>query len=70
LDRLIFIRSHALQRSVQREIGMDELEMLLDSKSSSASIQANGRIRIENNKIVAILQIDGDDLILITAFKV
>jgi hypothetical protein len=49
---------------------MDELEMLLDSKSSSASIQANGRIRIENNKIVAILQIDGDDLILITAFKV
>lgn len=42
---------------------------MIESKASSATLQKNGRIRIENEKIVAIIQIDGDDLVLITAFK-
>ncbi len=42
---------------------------MIESKDSSATLQRNGRIRIENEKIVAIIQIDGDDLVLITAFK-
>lgn len=42
---------------------------MLESKGSDATLQRNGRIRIENEKIVAIIQIDGDDLVLVTAFK-
>lgn len=42
---------------------------MFESKEASATLQRNGRIRIENEKIAAVIQIDGDDLILITAFK-
>ncbi len=42
---------------------------MIESKTSSATLQNNGRIRIEGEKIVAIIQIEGDDLVLITAFK-
>jgi hypothetical protein len=42
---------------------------MLESKESQATLQRNGRIKIQNKKIVAIVQIDGDDLVLITAFK-
>ncbi|MGC8544926.1 hypothetical protein [Athalassotoga sp.] len=42
---------------------------MIESKTSSAILQSNGRIRIEDEKIVAIIQIEGDDLVLITAFK-
>ncbi len=69
LDRYLYIRSHALQRSIEREIGLDNLKSLLESKESRATFQRNGRIRIENDEIVAIIQIEGDDLVLITAFK-
>ncbi len=41
---------------------------MLESEASFAVIQRNGRIKIENDRIVAILQVDGDDLLLITAF--
>ncbi|WP_428014209.1 hypothetical protein [Athalassotoga sp.] len=69
LDKYLYIRSHALQRSIEREIGLDNLKSLLESKESRATFQRNGRIRIENDEIVAIIQIEGDDLVLITAFK-
>ncbi len=42
---------------------------MIESKTSSATLQRNGRIRVENEKIVAIIQIGGDDLVLITAFN-
>ncbi|WP_428013845.1 hypothetical protein [Athalassotoga sp.] len=69
LNKYLYIRSHALQRSIEREIGLDNLKSLLESKESRATFQRNGRIRIENDEIVAIIQIEGDDLVLITAFK-
>jgi hypothetical protein len=69
LDKFLYIRSHALERSIEREIGLDNLKEMLESKESEATLQRNGRIRIQNKKIVAIIQIDGDDLVLITAFR-
>lgn len=69
LNKYLYIRSHALQRSIEREIGLDNLKSLLESKESRATFQRNGRIRIEDDEIVAIIQIEGDDLVLITAFK-
>jgi len=54
---------------VERGISIDDLKELLESKSSAAVMQSNGRIRISNGKIVAILQLSFRDLYIVTVFR-
>lgn len=60
---------HTYDRMVERGISIDDLKELLESKSSAAVMQSNGRIRISNGKIVAILQLSFRDLYIVTVFR-
>ena len=60
---------HTYDRMVERGISIDDLKELLESKSSAAVMQSNGRIRISNGKIVAILQLSFRGLYIVTVFR-
>jgi len=60
---------HTYDRMVERGISIDDLTQLLESKGSSAIMQRNGRIKISNEKIVAIVQLSFRDLYIVTVFK-
>ncbi len=60
---------HTYDRMVERGISIDDLKELLESKSSTAVMQSNGRIRISNGKIVAILQLSFRGLYIVTVFR-
>ncbi len=60
---------HTYDRMVERGISIDDLKELLESKSSTAVMQKNGRIRISNERIVAILQLSFRDLYIVTVFR-
>ncbi len=65
----LYLSTHAAQRISQRGVKIHELTEMLESKSSRAEIQKNGRVRITNGKITAIVGIDGGDLVLVTVFR-
>ena len=48
---------------------MKRLKEMLESKSSKAVMQSNGRIKITDGKITAVLALNAGDLVLITVFK-
>jgi len=60
---------HTYDKMVERGISIDDLKELLESKSSTAVMQSNGRIRISNGKIVAILQLSFRGLYIVTVFR-
>lgn len=65
----LYLSTHASQRISQRGVKIRELIEMLESKKSRAEIQKNGRVRITNGKITAIVGINGEDLVLVTAFR-
>ncbi len=69
LGKNLYLRPHATQRIFERGISIESLKTMLESPESKAEIQKNGRIRITNEKITAILQLNGDDLSLVTTFR-
>ncbi len=42
---------------------------MLESKNSKAVMQPNGRIKVTDGKITAVLALDADVLVLVTIFK-
>ncbi len=69
IGKNLFLSTHSYQRAKERGITLKELKELLESKKSTAVLQKNGRIRITNGVITAILGVDGDDLVLVTVFR-
>ncbi|MBP9518249.1 MAG: hypothetical protein KBE50_02915 [Fervidobacterium sp.] len=69
LQREALLMPHTYDRMVERGISIDDLKELLESKSSTAVMQKNGRIRISNERIVAILQLSFRDLYIVTVFR-
>ncbi len=69
IEKYLSLSPHAYQRLQERGITFKELKDLLEDENSQAKLQKNGRIRITNGTITAILGTDGDNLILVTAFK-
>ena len=65
----LYLSTHAAQRIAQRGVRICELTEMLESKKSRAELQNNGRVRITNGKITAIVGIDGGDLVLVTVFR-
>ncbi|MGB4262709.1 MAG: DUF4258 domain-containing protein [Fervidobacterium sp.] len=70
LGKEALLMPHTYDRMVERGISIDDLTQLLESKDSSAIMQRNGRIKISNEKIVAIVQLSFRDLYIVTVFKV
>lgn len=69
LQREALLMPHTYDRMVERGISIDDLRELLESRSSTAVMQSNGRIRISNERIVAILQLSFRDLYIVTVFR-
>jgi len=69
LQREALLMPHTYDRMVERGISIDDLKELLESKSSTAVMQKNGRMRISNERIVAILQLSFRDLYIVTVFR-
>lgn len=69
LERSLYVKPHAVQRIVERGISFESLERMLESPESAAVVQKNGRIRVTDGKITAVLEPDGDDLLLVTTFR-
>ena len=69
LGKNLFLSTHSYQRAKERGITVEELKEMLESKNSQAKLQENGRIRVTNGTLTAILGMDGDDLVLVTVFK-
>ncbi len=65
----LYLSTHATQRISQRGVKIHELTEMLESKKSRAEIQRNGRVRITNGKLTAVVGIDGMDLVLVTVFR-
>jgi 5-formaminoimidazole-4-carboxamide-1-beta-D-ribofuranosyl 5'-monophosphate synthetase len=69
LGKNLFLSTHSYQRAKERGITVEELKEMLESKDSQANLQENGRIKVTNGILTAILGMDGDDLVLVTVFK-
>ncbi|MEN3008759.1 DUF4258 domain-containing protein [Pseudothermotoga sp.] len=69
LGKDLLLTPHAYERMIERGISLEELMNVLSSKDSYAFIQKNGRIRIGNDYIEAVLQLSGSVLYLVTVVK-
>lgn len=66
LEKDLLLTPHAYERMIERGVSLEELKELLESKNSRAFMQKNGRIRISNGSIEAVLQLSGSVLYLVT----
>lgn len=69
LGKNVLLTPHSFERMVERDITIDEVKSLLESKESQAIFQKNGNIRITNGYISAILRLSGSILYLVTVYK-
>ncbi|HBT39377.1 MAG: Uncharacterized protein XD58_0800 [Thermotoga sp. 50_1627] len=69
LGRNLLLTPHAYERMVERGVSLEELKELLESKHACAVVQRNGRIRIDNGQIEAILQPSIKALYLVTVIR-
>ncbi len=69
LERYLYLSTHSYHRLNERGISPERLKRMLESANSQAVMQKNGRIRVSDGKITAILAMDGDDLVLVTVFR-
>ncbi len=69
LERYLYLSTHSYERLNERRVSLRRLKEMLESKESTALVQKNGRIRVSDGKLTAILGIDGDDLVLVTVFR-
>ena len=69
LKKDLFLSTHSYQRIIERGITLKELKNMLESEDSVAVVQKNGRIRISNGTLTAILGADGEELVLVTTFR-
>ncbi|MCS7174843.1 DUF4258 domain-containing protein [Pseudothermotoga sp.] len=69
LGKDLLLTPHAYERMIERGISLEELMNVLSSKDSYAFIQKNGRIRIGNDYMEAVLQLSGSVLYLVTVVK-
>ena len=65
----LYLSTHAMQRLKERGVEIRKLKEMLESKNSKAIMQPNGRIKITNGKITAVLALNANDLVLVTVFK-
>lgn len=69
LNRELLLMPHAFERMVERGISLDELIEMLESPTSSAMMGRQGRIRVTDGKLTAILQLAGRELYLVTTYR-
>ncbi|MGB9790320.1 EamA family transporter [Thermotoga caldifontis] len=69
LRKDLLLTPHAYERMIERNVSFEELKELLESKSSRAFMQKNGRIKISNGSIEAVLQPSGKVLYLVTVMR-
>lgn len=69
LGKDLLLTPHAFERMSERGIELEQLVELLESKEAEAAIQYNGRIRITDGEITAVLKLSGSVLYLVTVYK-
>lgn len=69
LGKNVLLTPHSFERMVERNITIEEIKNLLESRHSQAIFQKNGNIRITNGYISAILKLSGSVLYLVTVYK-
>uniref|UniRef100_A0A7C4VU62 DUF4258 domain-containing protein n=1 Tax=Fervidobacterium thailandense TaxID=1008305 RepID=A0A7C4VU62_9BACT len=69
LGRTVLLVPHTFQRMIERGITVEELVGLLESKHSKALFQRNGRIRITNGQITAVIQLWLGTAYVVTVFR-
>ncbi|GEM_PF-3573943 len=65
----LYLSTHAALRIKERGVSVKRLKEMLESKKSKAGMQSNGRIRVTDGKITAVLALNANDLVLVTVFK-
>ncbi len=69
LNRDLLLTPHSFERMLERQIDLDELKELLESKDSQAIFQKNGNIRVTNGKLSAIIRWSGRVFYLVTVYR-
>ncbi len=68
INKELILTPHVYERMLERNITLEQLLDMLESKDSMAIMQTNFRIKITNGEISAILQLSGKVLYAITVF--
>lgn len=69
LGKNLLLTPHAYQRMIERGVSLEELKKVLESEDSRALVQRNGRIKVSDGHIEAILQPSAGVLYLVTVIK-
>jgi drug/metabolite transporter (DMT)-like permease len=69
LGKNLLLTPHAYQRMIERGVSLEELKKVLESEDSRALVQRNGRIKVSDGHIEAILQPSAGVLYLVTVMK-
>jgi len=69
LKKEIDLQVHASQRGVEREITEREIITIIDDPGTKVSMQANRRIRFENDGTTIIAENRGNSLRIITVYR-
>lgn len=69
LGRTVLLMPHTFERMIERHITVEELVDLLKSKHSEALFQKNGRIKITNGQITAVVQLSLGTAYVVTVFR-
>ncbi|WP_448376860.1 hypothetical protein [Fervidobacterium sp.] len=68
INKDLILTPHVYERMLERNITLEQLVNMLESKDSMAIMQKNFRLKITNGEISAILQLSGKVLYAITVF--
>ncbi|WP_448375602.1 hypothetical protein [Fervidobacterium sp.] len=68
INKDLILTPHVYERMLERNITLEQLVNMLESKDSMAIMQKNFRLKITNGEISAILQLSGRVLYAITVF--
>ena len=68
INKDLILTPHVYERMLERNITLEQLINMLESKDSMAIMQTNFRLKITNGEISAILQLSGKVLYAITVF--